>query len=215
MDFKVGRSKATVDNETPAALATDSVLITRDSILQWKLEGRVFYAQQGDAGTKLDFAETAYDEDQPQFAITVPQGTICIPMSLSITLEDVPQTENHIIWSTTTNDIGAGTSTAITPVNYRRDGLYSPACKAYSLYTGDATAATGLVEVKRWYHPFASAAVTDGTDLHHHVWTVNDPSMPILIGPATIQMHVYSGTDGPQGFGEYTWVELPASELGL
>lgn len=214
MDFKVGRSKSTVGNEASAALATDSVLITRDSILQWKLEGRVFYVQQGNAGTKLDFAETAYDEDQPQFALRVPEGIVCIPMSLSLTIEDIEGTANHIIWSTTTNDIGAGTSTTLTPVNYRRDNAYAAGCKTNSLYTNNATAATGLVEVKHWYHPFASAAVTDGTDLHHHVWTINDPDMPILIGPATLQLHAYAAT-APDCFGEYTWVEMPAAELGL
>jgi hypothetical protein len=140
---------------------------------------------------------------------------VCIPLALNVLIEDVAGTENFVIWSTSTNDIGAGTSTALSPVNYRADKLAAPACKAYSLYTGDyTTAATGLIEVHMWYHPFASAAVTDGADLHHHRWTINDPDMPILVGPASIFMHCYGGTK-LQGFGEYTWVELAASELGL
>jgi len=214
MEFKIGRSVSSTGNYESAALARDSVLITRDSILQWKLEGRVFYAQQGDAGTKLSFAETAYDENEPQVAITVPAGLLMIPLALNITLEDVGNTEDYIIWSTTTNDIGAGASTVLTVVNYRRDNLFAPACKAYGIYTTGATTATGLIEVHRWYHPFASAAVTDGVDLHHHRWTINDIDMPILLGPATIQAHIY-GTAAVQGFGEYTWVELDASDLGL
>lgn len=212
--FKIGRSKATLANEEDAALAIDRVLITRDSILQWKLEGKVFFCQQGDAASEIDFAETAYDEDEPQFAITVPDGLLMIPLSLAVTIEDIEGTENFVIWSTTTNDIGISGGTALTPVNYRRDNLRAPACKAASLYTSGATAATGLIEVKLWYHPFASAAVTDGTDLHHHVWTINNPDMPILIGPATIQMHCFGGT-ALEGFGEYTWVEMAASDLGL
>lgn len=148
------------------------------------------------------------------FALTVPEGTLCIPLALNIVLEDVAGTENHIIWSTTTNDIGAGTSTVLTIANYRRDNLFAPACQAYGIYTSDATTATGLIEVHRWFHPFASAAVTDA-DVHNHRWTINDPDMPILLGPATIQMHVYGTTTDPEGYGEYTWVEFAASELGL
>lgn len=214
-EFKVGRSTKAVGVSAPAALANDRVLITMDSINQFKMEGRVFYVQQGDAGTKVDFAETAYDENQPQFAITVPTGILMIPLALNVTLEDLTGTENHVIWSTTTNDIGISGGTALIPVNYRRDSLYGPACKAASLYTSDATTATGLIEVHRWYHPFASALVTDGTDLHNHLWTIEDPDMPFLLGPATIQHHIYATTTAPQGFGEYTWLELDAKEMGL
>jgi len=212
-EFKIGRSNSSTGNLEPAALALDRVLIVRDSILQWKLEGKVFYAQQGDAATKLDFAETAYDEDQPQFALRVPQGIICIPLVLNNEWDTVAGTGNYIVWSTTTNDIGAGTSTALTPVNYRRDNLAAPACKANSLYTGDATAATGLIEIKRWYKPYAEAAVTDGYG-NDCRFTINDPEMPILVGPATIQLHAFGATK-LQGFGEYMWVELDARELAL
>lgn len=214
MDFKIGRSRSTVGNPEPAALGNDRVLITRDCILQWKLEGRVFYVQDGDAGTKQAIGETTLVALQPEFAFRVPSGTLMIPLSLSITVEDIAGTENHLIWSTTTNDIGAGTSTTLYPVNYRRDCKYGASVQTNTLYTGNASASTGLIEVKRWYHPFASAAVTDGTDLHHHVWTYKDPDMPILVGPATLQLHWYGGT-AMQGFMEHTWVEMAASEMGL
>lgn len=213
-DFKIGRSPSSIGNAEPAALARDRVAITKDSVLQWKLEGRVFYAQQGNAGTKLDFNETTYVVAQPEFALCVPQGILCIPLAMNITLEDIEGDENHIIWSTTTNDIKATTSTALIPVNYRRDNLYAPACRAYSLVTGAATTAAGLVEVHRWYHPKASALVTDGADLHHHRWTIKDLDMPLLLGPATLQCHIYGATE-LEGYGEYTWVELDANELGL
>jgi len=190
------------------------VVINRDSILQWKLEGRVFYCQQGDAGTKLDINETTYVALQPEILFVVPAGLIMIPLALNITIEDIAGTENHIIWGMATNDTGGGTSTTLTPVNYRRDNLYAPAVKAYSKVTGNITTQTGLIEVHRWYHPFASNAVTDGVDLHHHRWTINDPDMPILLGPAALHAHIYGGTK-LQGFGEYTWVELDAAELGL
>lgn len=213
-EYKQGSSLIAVGALAPATLGRDSIQITRDAILQWKLEGRSFYAQQGDAGTKLNFAETAYDEDQPQFALTVPTGAILIPLSLAVTLEDTTGTELHLIWSTTTNSIGVGTSTLLTPVNYRRDAPFASPIGANSLYTGNATAATGLIEVRRWHHSYAQVAVTD-TDQTHHRWTIDDPDMPILLGPATLQMHVYATGTAPQGFGEYTWIYLDAVSLGL
>lgn len=214
MAFKVGRSRTEFGDEEDAALARDRVLITRDTILQWKLEGRVFYCQQGDAATKLDFNNTTYDPNQPEFNIDIPEGQLLIPLSLSVTLEDVAGTANHVLWSTCTVEMGAGTSTALAIVNYRRDNKYASACKAYSKYTGDTATQTGLVEVKRWYHPYASVDVTDAVDLHHHVWTINDPDMPILYGPASLMMHNV-GTTKLQGFGEYIWAEMAAADLGL
>jgi len=214
-EFKVGRRKSSVGNAEPAALTQDSVAITRDSILQWKLEGKVFFAQFGDAATKEAFVETTYDEDQPSWAMRVPEGTLMIPLALNVTLEDLAGTESHAVWSKTDNDIGDGTSTSVTPVNYRRDNKAAPTVKVAKLYSGDATAATGLVEVKRFYRPFASAAVTDGFNLHDCPWSINDPDMPLLLGPATLQLHVIATTTDPEGYMECTWVELDADEMGL
>ena len=212
-EFKVGRELSYPGQEKKPALGRDTTLVTRDFILQCKLEGRVFFAQQGNAGTKLDFAETTYDEDQPQFALIVPSGTLCIPLSLSVTNEDPDGTEQHVIWSKCSVDIGNGTSTALAPVNYRRDALNTPACRANSLYTGNGTM-TGLIEIRRWFHEYASAAVTD-MELYQHRWTINDPDMPILVGPETLLLHSYATGTAPQGYGEYTWIELLASEFGL
>lgn len=196
------------------ALGRDSAQIVRDAVLAYKLAGRVFFAQQGNAGTKLDFAETAYDEDQPQVALRVPSGVTIIPISLAVTLEDLAGTENHVIWSATTNDIGNGTSTGLT-VSNARIGASNPTSlvTARSLYTANATAATGLVELKRWYRPFASAAATDGGKPEDYLADIlRDSWLPILVGPATLQAHIYGGT-APQGFGEYQWIELATGDI--
>ena len=221
MDFKVGRGLARYGSAQPAALAGDRVVITRDSILQWKLEGRCFYVQQGDAVTKLDFVETTYDPNQPQFALCVPEGILCIPISMNIMVEDSGgSTENHIIWATNTNYIGPGDaagSTVLEPVNYRRDVVHGAACRAYSLYTGDCTAQTGLIEVKRWFLEFAQADINDGpvVGYNNYNWTIDDPSMPVLLGPASLQYNIVSTGDGVEGYGFHTWIELPASDFGL
>ena len=213
-EFRTGTATNADGSRVPAALGRDGILLSREHILAYKLRGRVFGVQQGDAGSKLDFAEILYDEDQPQFALRVPTNIVVAPISLAITLEDLTGTENHVIWSFATNDIGSGTSTALTSFNMR-PGASNPVsqCVARSLYTVNATAATGLQEFKRWYRPFASAAVTDGHKPEDYLLDIlKDICMPVLVGPATLQVHIYGGT-APQGFGEYIWLELSKDDI--
>lgn len=186
--------------------------ITVDQLLQWAIDGHTFHTQQGDAATCADFAETAYDEDQPQFALRVPTGRIVIPLSLVIQFQDQAGTDNHIIWSTTTNDIGNGTSTAATISSMRTDAPLTSGCTARSLYTGNATAATGLIEFARWIDPFAQAATS--TSIGTYRWSIRTAtSIPILKGPATLQMHTCATGTAPAGFGEYIWAEFDVQSL--
>ena len=186
--------------------------IVVDQLTQWAVDGHTFHAQQGDAQTQVDFAETAYDEDQPQFALRVPTGRVVIPLSLIITLEDQAGTDNLIAWSITTNDIGNGTSTAATISNMRSDAPHTSGCTARSLYTGNATAATGLFEFARFVDPFAQAATS--TSIGSYGWNIRDAAaVPVLKGPATLQMHVSATGTAPQGFGEYVWAEFDVAAL--
>jgi hypothetical protein len=186
-------------------------LIVADQLQQWAIEGKTYHAQQGDAGTKLDFAETAYDEDQPQFALRIPTGTVVIPLSLVYTFQDMAGTDNQVIWSTTTNDIGSGTSTAATISNMRPDVTKASTCTARSLYTANATAATGLFEFARFLDAFADAATGPHPRFEWNIRTA--AAIPVLKGPATLQSHVFATGDGPEGFGEFVWAEFDAAAL--
>lgn len=182
-----------------------------DTLLQWALEGSVFHAQQGNAITKLAFGETAYDEDQPQFALRIPTGVTVIPLSLRIVFEDQAGLINNAVWSVATNDIGDGTSTSAT-ISSMRVNATAPAslCTANSLYTGNATAATGLFEFARWHDEFA--AVSTGPN-NEFIWDARkDSNIPILVGPATLQAHI-TGATALQGFGEYVWAEFPTPDV--
>ena len=90
---KVGRRINANGAYVEPMVGSDAVTITRDQILEWTLEGRVFHAQQGDAGTLVDFAEVAYDEDQPQWALRVPTARLVIPLRLSLTFQDQAGTD--------------------------------------------------------------------------------------------------------------------------
>lgn len=208
---QIGRRLGVLNAFTNIALGRGSEVITKDWLLQVALEGRVFHAQQGNAGTLLDFAEEAYDEDQPQFALTVPAGLVVIPLRLENTFQDQLGTDNHVIWSRTSNDIGTATSTALAITNMRTDAPRNSGCTASGLYTANAIAATGLIEFKRFVDPFA---VVSTGPRPQFTWDIKEESdIPILVGPATLQNHIYATTDGPEGFGEYVWVELETSEI--
>jgi len=193
------------------AISRMGALITVDQVLQWALDGRTFHAQQGNAATLVDFVETAYDEDQPQFALRVPAGRVVVPLSAKLNFQDQAGTDNHIIMSRTTNDIGDGTSTAATISAMRSDTPYSSSCFARSLYTANATAATGLIEIDRVIDPFVATAAGR---LPGYRWDLKSSSViPVLVGPATWQIHAIATTDGVEGFAEYVWAEFETSLL--
>ena len=195
------------------SLAKNGALHVRDQILAWAIEGRLFHAQQGDAITQLAWTETVYDEDQPQFALRVPTGRVVVPVSLVFNVEDQAGTDNHWVWSRCTNDIGDGTSTALTISAMRTDApIGASGCFARSLYTGNATAATGLIEIIRFVDAFVQEA--GSVDSKRLVWDIRTASnIPVLVGPATLQAHIYAtGTDA-EGFGEYVWAEFQTHEL--
>ena len=94
----------------------------------------------------------------------------------------------------------------------RSDGPLTSGCTARSLYTGNATAATGLFEFQRFVDPFVLAATS--TSIGTYKWSARTATnIPILKGPATLQMHVSSTGTAPQGFGEYIWAEFDVAAL--
>ena len=205
------RSHAELDQILPIALSKQGAMIVMDQLEAWAIEGRQFHAQQGDAATLVDLVETAYDEDQTQFALVVPSGTIAIPTSISMNFQDQAGTDTHVIVSQTTNAIGTGTSTSLTVSPMRRDAPFGAKCTANGLYTANATAATGLIEIMRIIDPFVATAAGR---LPGFRWDRSQSSVkPVIVGPATFQIHAVSTSDGPEGFAEYTWIELDTHKL--
>lgn len=200
-------------NYMSPALSRGGAQITQQFLLEMALRGHAFKTQVGDATTQVDFGETAYDEDQPQIAVRVPQGTTVIPVRAKVLLEDAAGTDNLIALSATTNDIGNGTSSALTasPLFVNASKVFASQCTARSLYTGNATGATGLFEIDRWVEAFAAEADRAQPKFDWHLGKAIIP--PILVGPATLQLHVIATGTAPQGFAEIVWVEAPTNLL--
>ena len=206
------RSHTGLDELILAAMSKQGAQITMTQVEAWAIEGHQFHAQQGDAGTLLDFVAQAYDENRPQFTLRVPNGTVVLPTSISLNFQDQGGTDTHVIVATATNDIGLGTSTVATISAMRRDAPFGNGkCTAASLLTGDsANAPAGVIEILRNIDQFVETAAGR---LAGFQWDRDQSSVkPILIGPATMMVYAF-GSDGPQGFAEYTWIELDTHKL--
>lgn len=207
-----GRRAAGSGNPAEPALSKGAELVTIDLFDQLALEGRLFHAQQGDATTQVDFAETAYDEDQPQGALRIPSGTTLVLMGIVITLEDMAGTDTLLALSRTTNDIGNGTSTALAVSNLRPNSGRTSQVQARSLYTANGTAATGLIEIANEVSPYVGEA--DAGPFVRVEWSKRTLGYrPVLDGPATLQWHIVATGTAPQGFTQIVWAEQDTDDL--
>lgn len=172
-------------------------------------DGNVFSVNIGVASTQIDFAETAYDEDQPQFGLDVPSGTTCMPLAIQIYLEDGAGTNTEGFFRMDDGLLGAGSSTAATEVSLLQqtsDSQRAARCTARSLYTGNAAAITKGPEFARWGTPFADA--TTSPDLIWKWSRLEAGFGPVLEGEASISGYILATGTAPQGFLTFTWAEF-------
>lgn len=174
-------------------------------------EGRVFVANVGTATTPTDFAKTAYDADQPQLVVDVPVGTTIVPLIIKGVFETEAGTLTEMIASVSQTLCGAGTSTAVTPVNARvqvSGTAPTSACSVYSLYTGNCTAPSGGYEFARFSAPFT---LSDGDQLNDYrmQWKAADEGWgPQLEGGSSLVIHIDGTTTGPTGYLTVVWWEM-------
>ena len=176
---------------------------------QAELEGRVYSATIGTGVTPIDFVETAYDEDQPQFALLVPDGIITIPVFLSTAIQDAPGVNNATLVQICGNDIGVSDGAAMTTegnVNGAFGGKTS-ASKARQLYTSNAAVAVNPIVIGQRVNAFLDAVTSPEL---YYTW--EEDELPLLVGPASLFVHIVAGTK-QEGFLSIKWVEYLASEL--
>jgi len=187
-------------------------LITHESYQQLVLAGHVHCVNRGSATTPIDFVKTTYDEDQAQLVVRVPSGTVIVPLELEVVLETSGGTLNEVIWGWSENDVGAGTSTAITGRNMRTDAPNSTAITIQRDYTGNfTTAVSNLTEIFRDTYAFADA----GTDPHKvYRLSIKEHVMPVLVGAASLILWVVGGT-APTGYATVKYAEFSNAQAGV
>lgn len=185
----------------------DGAIYVADYIQALAMEGRLFSVSHGTITTPITFL--AYAVKRPVFALDVPAGTAVIPTKIEVYLEAAAGTVTEIVAGTVGNILGAGTSTALTPVSTRTDRPVTTGCSAYGNYTADSAAFTNDVEFWRTGTPIAAAAGVPNL----FTWKVSDGNPQVLVGASGLYLFVAATTTQATGFVNVTFAELPASAI--
>jgi hypothetical protein len=220
-DFEVRTTQATSSNGAvaPAAINFRRALVTTPDVLQWVLEGRVYTANIGTLTGTVSFAETTINYLRPACALRVPTGITIIPLMVQVLFQATGGALMEGAIRTLTDDIGAGTSTAITPIN-NNTAFTSMASGIIvdSIYSGDAAGA-GIVANSNEVFRFGNATDLDATpvgDLAQMVWNpLGKKGVPCVVkGTGSLAINVANATSST-GFMVVTWAEFRTVDLGL
>jgi hypothetical protein len=220
-DFEVRTTQATSSNGAiaPAAINFRRALVTTPDILQWVLEGRVYTANIGTLTGPASFAETTINYLRPACALRVPSGITIIPLMVQVCWEATGAVLMEGSIRTLSDDIGAGTSTAITPLN-NNTAFTSTASGIIvdSLYSGNAAGA-GITANSNEVFRFGNATDLDATavgDMAQMLWTpLGRKGVPCVVkGTGTLAIQCANGTSST-GFMVVSWAEFRTADLGI
>ena len=202
-------------SDKPVRLNKRQEMIAISPFGQAVADKNVFQAVIGSATTPVSFVKTAYDADQPQLVIDVPSGTTIMPLELEVVLEDSAGTDNEVIWLASGTNVGAGTSTVVTPVNlFVTSSANAPAsrCSGFRQYTGNGTDPnTGeFFEFYRTVYAFADAT-TD--PVKRFRWSALESPAPIIEGTGSLVLYIVGTTTAPAGFVIAKWWEVLTGEM--
>ncbi len=188
-----------------------------NDVARWKRDGKVFFYNRGNTTTPVTFTNTAILYTRPSQVIRVPQGKTIIPVHLAAYFETQAGVINEGVWIACNNDVGAGTSTAVTAGtgrgNMRGDkATDAGACTIQITYTGDVTTTgTGVLEFARFVQPFVDAAgVQEAFVLDRKTFS----NFPILVGPASL-IFIAGGGTALTGYMTTVWAEFNSADLGF
>lgn len=193
---------------------------TRDGIpfiANWKeslvLEGRVFNATFGAmAGTDIVELTAGKDLDQPDFGVSVPNGTALIPLEINIVAKTALDTDDDDVWFLVMADpdaayAGDGTVVSVTPNNNITSGGVTSVATVFedgSVDITDPTATKFFITGKSQMAGLTSNAGGE-CDMNIH-WVCTTPI--ILKGPCAIYGWG-GGVDAVTWAGSITWAEVP------
>lgn len=195
---------------------------TRDGapiVLPWHqalvMQGVVFSAGAGSVTTPIA-GHATIDADQPELAAYFATGVAVIPLSGRMTQETGATTlaQGGMMLAHSNINVGAGTSTAVTPVPQNQ--LYSVATRgaAAAAYTGNGTdplTAGNFTELARVSSVIDADAATSGIIPPTLKWTCMDDVVPILGLAASFL--AYGEAAGNTLFATLVWAELDESQF--
>ena len=162
-----------------------------DQYLQWSIEGRMFVASAGTETTPL--TALAYDQDQPEFVLSVPTGTSVVVENITVDTEGSTGTAKEVIIWRVTNNVGNGTSAAATEgrTNLRSDSPKGSLAVPRQLYTANITQ-TDYKEIWRKSTTIASIAP--------FTYEYAPRSPLIIVGPGSVGVQFAATTTQPTLF---------------
>lgn len=198
------------NNQRVLATGTrDGALYTARYALAAALEGKLFSVRLGEATTPTTF-RVGYDADQPEIAIDVPTGTAIIPVEIGVYLEDSGGTDTEMVAEASPALTGAGTSTTGTIISNRLNSGQASACTYRYTYSGNGTAPASYVEFWRAGYPFADAT---GNPAKLFAWLMEHAAPLVLVGPASLLLHISGTGTAPAGYAKVSWIEELAANL--
>ena len=190
----------------------DGSFYSIDPLLAASLEGRMFIAQLGSASTPST-AMDAYNADQPEMAVDVPDGTAIIPVSIHVDIQTHGATLNETIAlaSRTPVELDANlTAITINPIRTDNPGPGS-SCSAFGTITGNQTDPNTAGSVEFWRSGSPVDFDVAGEPVPTLVWSAKRFVPPLIAGPGSLVIYC-SGTS-PTGFITVVWAEFPESVL--
>lgn len=216
VEYEIRNAGGQTGTFTTAAIMNDRSVLMSPSVFQWLKEGRVYVANRGVLTTPVAFAGTTITSLRPDLAVRCPAGTVMIPLFVQIYWEATGGTIVEAIIRTASVDVGAGTSTAVTPIN--ANTRYASRASAMTVareYTADCAAVTDGNEVFRVGSPTDLDANNAGT-LSHATWSpLTSGAFPVLVGgtnAGSLLVNTATATSST-GFVIAAWAEFTSAEF--
>ncbi len=190
----------------------DGSFYSIDPLLAASLEGRMFIAQLGSASTP-SAAMDAYNADQPEMAVDVPDGTAIIPVSIHVDIQTHGATLNETIALASRTPVeldGNVTAITINPVRTDNPGPGS-SCSAIGTITGNQTDPNTTGSFEFWRSGSPVDFDVAGEPVPTLVLSAKRFVPPLIAGPGSLVIYC-SGT-APVGFITVVWMEFPESVL--
>ena len=198
----------------------DGAVFTSDWLTGLAMEGRVYVAQGGSATTPITFGAGSIDVTEPDLDISVPAGTLVIPLSIQVVFETFGTTLLLEGMASIGRGGAQGTGTAVTPTSLRVDAPSTSGVTVLAAGEADATNHTAnATEFWRFGKNKTvdiATADDDSTDVQTRFeWSaVKTGIWPILYSAsAASRLTVFAGAQAGTGFITVVYAELPGAAI--
>lgn len=192
-----------------ASATRDGAGFTADWLHALAAEGRIFVASDADQND-LVLGQTSFVNTTPTFLLNVPDGSVAIPLYVSLTeAGSVAGDYIDVLFEIDNIAAYASAGTAETVLSARTDHPTANLCTLYSNPT--ATAGYGvLVDSFRLAEDVDPASADAGLPFGLK-WK---PPYPMyLVGPASLKIFTFAASTGPSWAWSIAWAELPETAL--